>query len=144
MIKLFSIAEGDIDRAFETAYNPPPIAGAADEDAFTDEYWSAHGCVTQCLAAFGRENDYGEGDFTMNQDFGLSRSISVELSSKCLWKPAVIESLQRTLRELPESYRVFISHGLLDEPDLYLLIERDRAAGFCSDASVLSHFGEVA
>jgi hypothetical protein len=138
MMKIESVSLDTIHKGFEQPYNPPQIHGDSDKATFEREYENAQDAVRACLAGFGTEDDYGEGDFCLNQDFGFSRHIAVELSSPKLMQPKVFEALQNTLAALGERYRTYVDHGLLDKPDFFIFIETDRAVGHCEDAALLA------
>jgi hypothetical protein len=134
------VAQEEITQSLKLPFNPPVITDSFSEEDFRAEYWRVHGLVAERLRLLGEEDDYGEGDFVMSQDFGLSRFIGIELSSKKMWSKELLSVLNATLKEVSQAYRIYIDHDLDEEPLFFILVQRDDVIGHCEDRTLLRKF----
>src|SRR5688500_11962411 len=95
------ITEQEAIELSRRSFNPPVISDLFSREDYAAEYWEFHGLLSKRLLILGEENDYGDGDFVMNQDYGLSRFVSIELSTRKLWSKELICVLSATLQEAP-------------------------------------------
>lgn len=143
-----SLAITPISReAFEAALNSAPSVPELSEsfthNDFDAEYWGLHRNLLTALSEMGRHEIAGDGDFTLNDDAPLARSLGLALTSKKMWNASLIEKIQDTIRTSPFEYRVYVDHTLLDEPDFFLLVYPDRAIGWFEDKELHHIFNEV-
>jgi hypothetical protein len=116
-------------------FNPPAFTDAFTPDDFHSEYWAAHSAVTDALSILGTQDQYGEGDFCANDDYGHSRFIGIEFSSQRLWRPELIHLVQSALSKLPQPYCVYFDHDILDEPDFYFIAQSSIVFGYIPTAT---------
>lgn len=128
-------------KASGAAFNSPQLGENFSPEAFALEYWSVHKAVAKQLRTLGEEDDCGDRDFAMNQDYGFSRFIGVELSSKRLWSEQLITTLQDVLLQAPQEYIVYVDHSLLGEPLFFLLIKTEEVCGYSEDVGLFRNFG---
>jgi hypothetical protein len=131
-MKVQSIDEASVDAMMAAPFNPPIISGTYTTEMFSEEYWNVHEKVKIALSALGKHDWCGDGDFTMNDEGGLARSLGIELSTTRMWNPRFLRMLQEELRNCPSPYRVFVTHSVLDEALFFLLVTADEVFG-CSD-----------
>ena len=141
MIACRLITREQLHTFLNEAYNPPTVAGEADKRAFHDEYWANHSRINEALSGLGRRDAFGEGDYSMNEDWYLSRGVSVQITSEAMIRPELVSTVQNVLKQLPEKYSVYVDHGLLDIDLFFLLIEPDRVAACCEDPRLLERLG---
>ncbi|RBP35073.1 hypothetical protein DES53_1293 [Roseimicrobium gellanilyticum] len=134
------ISEAELRGMMEAAFNPPLLGETLTRERFAKEYWAVHARVQAALLTIGIHDQYGEADFTMNDDGPLARSLGIQLSSKKLWSPKFLGVLQTILSREPEAYRVFVDHTILEEQEFFLLVTADEAVGFSPNPAVFSIF----
>ncbi len=123
------------------AYNPPTITCEADKRVFHDEYWGCHAKVKMALTLLGVHDAFGDGDFCMNEEWQLSRGISIELTSEKMMRPEFVPAIQHALKQLPEKYSVFVDQGLLDLENIFLLVQPDQVFVDGRYTALLDRFG---
>lgn len=124
------LTEAELDESLSGPFNPPNYSETFSQSNYSSEYWSVHDQVTAALTILGVHDQYGDGDFCMNDDFGDSRFIGIELSTKRLWRSELIPLLQNILQRQPQAYRVYITHDLLDEESFHLMVQPSDVAGY--------------
>src|SRR5687767_7208279 len=91
------ISKEELDRLLDRPYNPPEICDDREKKVFHDEYWATHHRCMDALMTLGTHDAFGDGDFCMNEDWYLSRGISVTLTSRKLWRMELIPLIQMVL-----------------------------------------------
>lgn len=130
-----------LDEILRKPYNPPKVNDEKDEEKFRKVYWRDHARVKSALDLLGKYDSYGDADFCMNEDWQLSRGISVQLTSEKMIRPELVSAVQYILKQLPEEYSVYIDHGLLDLDDFFLLIESDQVFVRCDNSALIRRLG---
>ena len=134
----------EIDSFFQEAFNPPIYDTEFTEADFDDEYWKTHAAVRIKLQEIGKFSNLGVGDFAMNESRGVSRWLSVDLTTTRMWSKLLINAVSSALSTIQQDYMVYVSHELPEYPLFHLLIAKDESLGCCEDHEdlpVLQCFG---
>lgn len=123
------VTQSELEEMLARPFNPPAFSATFTKDEFSAEYWNVHRELMSALSILGDHDDYGNADFCMNDDCGFSRFIGIELTSKRLWRPELISLVRSVLKRQPEPYCIYLDHGLLDEPDFFILVFSTKVAG---------------
>ncbi len=131
------LTEDEWSEFVSTPFNPPD--SSISDDEFRKEFYETEEALRNVLLKFGEEDDYGEKDFGLDNGFGRTRGIGVELSSKRgLERPEVLSAIRDFLAALPETYDVALN-GM--NYDFYLYVYRDRTVAYTRDKWRLGRFG---
>lgn len=141
MIKYRIVRYEELNELTRNAVNPPLIKCEEDEETFRNEYWDSHDVIRTSLEQLGIHNYYGDGDFLTNQDWELSRGITVQITSMKMMSEHVITTIVAALQRLPERYKVALDHSIIGMPYMFLVISEDEVVGWGEDISLLRRLG---
>jgi len=113
-MKTVLISEAKLDEILDSASNPPKISEEFTETDFYGEWKDAQSRLKEALLTLGYRswNDGGE-DYTMADDWGLSRSHDVEIHTESMWSDMrVLPVIQQVLAGFEPSYQVVVHHDL--------------------------------
>jgi len=80
----------------------------------------------------------------MNEDWHLSRGVSVELTSEKMMRHELVPLIQHALSQLPEKYSVHLEHNIPDLEPVFILVETDKVLVDGSYLSLMERFGLLA
>lgn len=120
-----------------TPFNPP--AQTISDEEFRNEFYSTEKALRKVLLQFGEEGTYGEKDFGLENGFGRTRGLGLELGAqRGLERTEVLTAIREFLIELPERYDIAICGANFD---FYLYVNRDRLMAYTTDRRRLGRFG---
>lgn len=120
-----------------TPFNPPAPT-ISDED-FRTEFYATEKALRKVLLQFGEEDAYGERDFGLDNGFGRTRGLGLELGARRgLERPAALTAIREFLIGLPERYDIALCGA---NYDFYLYVNRDRMMAYTLDRRRLGRFG---
>lgn len=125
-----AVPEAELDAMLDQAFYPPVFTDSYTRADYGSEYWTAHAAVTSALSILGTQDQCGGGDFCANDDYGDSRFIGIELSSRRLWRPELVPLVQSALAQQPHPFCVYFEHAIPDEPRFYFLVHPSSVVGY--------------
>ncbi len=126
-------------------FNDPKSELDYSEKTFLDETQQMHESLKHKLKLLGDfdedEMDDDNADFWMPKGGGITRCISVTLTSHKMWTECLISLIQSFLKSIPKDYLVYVDSSLDLEQPIYLLITKDRVVGSSENPQWLAPLG---
>lgn len=126
-------------------FNDPKSETNYSEKSFLEENQRMHAELKHRLALLGDfdedETDDDDADFWMSKGGGITRCISVTLTSRKMWTENLIALTQSFLRSIPKDYLVYVDSSLNLEQPIFLLVTKDCVMGFAENLRWLAPFG---
>ena len=129
-MKPISISEPQLDEILDSAFNPPQITADFSESDFYGEWKGVQDKLKSTLMDLGYRSwsDDGE-DYTMADDWNLSRSHDVEIHHESMWSDLrVLSAIQRVLIDLKYDYQVIVHHDIFlrrEIPMCHFVVQKD-------------------
>ncbi len=146
MVKQLRIVSFDVLNALleESIFKPSALPNY-DEEKFLKECSDVRGARKARLSILGRfdedELDNDDADFWMQKSDGVSRCISVTLTSSKMRNDSLVPLIQSFLQTLSQNYLVYVDSSLdLDDP-IYLAITKNEVLGSADKGLSLEPFG---
>jgi hypothetical protein len=141
----FIIDPDELTRLQSKPFNPPIFDNQFSEADFDREYWHAHSGLKNVLIGIGLNDSTSANsrpDFSMNEDFSLSRFIGVEIYNRGMATRNTLHQISRFLCGLSQDYIVFLTCDLDDSTELFFVVViRDKAIGQFEEADSAQAFG---
>jgi hypothetical protein len=141
----FIIDPDELTRLQSAPFNPPAFDNQFSEADFDQEYWHAHTGLRNVLIGLGFSDSTSANsrpDFSMNDDFSLSRFIGVEIYNHGLATRNTLHHIARFLCSLSQDYIVFLTCDFDDSTELFFVVViRDKAIGQFEGADSAEAFG---
>lgn len=126
-------------------FNDPTLEEGYCESDFLKESSEAFSKLRRCLETVGKfdknETNGDPADFWMQNSGGITRTLSVTLTSRKLWNDALIPLIQSFLNGLPKDYLVYIDSDFDLEEMIFILVMKDQALGNAENRKSLKPFG---
>jgi hypothetical protein len=128
---ILNLSREDCYLRLDTPYNPP--ASSITDQAFDEEYYLLFDKLEEFMAAHGKNDAFGQGDYYLEPSIMRSRGMGFEVSNSKIVTMDLLRGLQKLVSEnAPEweihlrsenfDYDVFISPSAVricrDNPDL--------------------------
>ena len=145
-MKPITISESRLDEILDSAFNPPQITSGFSENDFYGEWKDVQGEIKSSLLTLGYRSwsDDGE-DYTMADDWGLSRSHDVEIHSESMWSDLrVLPVIQQVLGGLNQDYQVVVHHDLFLRGEIakcHFIVQKNSIFSQTDDPSLLKRLG---
>ena len=135
----------ELNRVLTHPFNDPNADVDYVEGLFLEENQRIHELLKQHLTLLGDfdqdETDDNNADFWIPKGGGITRCISVTLTSRKMWSESLIFLIQSFLKSLSKDYLVFVDSGFELEQPIYLLITKDEVIGSAENPCWLEPFG---
>jgi len=145
-MKPITISESRLDEILDSAFNPLQITSGFSENDFYGEWKDVQGEIKSSLLTLGYRSwsDDGE-DYTMADDWGLSRSHDVEIHSESMWSDLrVLPVIQQVLGGLNQDYQVVVHHDLFLRGEIamcHFIVQKNTIFSQTDDPSLLKRLG---
>ena len=133
----------DISERIDGPYDPflPDESSEEELEAYEKEFTEAHKRILGIASQFGkREEEYGDGDFSMSDDTYHSRGITVLLENEKMVGSEFILAIHKTLKIMTEDYAVSVQAEFAGEY-VYIGVTKDNMIGHSDDPKLLKQFG---
>jgi hypothetical protein len=138
------ISFSELNAILAHPFNDPKSDIGYSEKIFLEESRKVHDALREKLELLGDfdkdETDDDCADFWM-QGGGITRCISVTLTSRAMWNDNLIPLIQSFLKSTSKDYLVYIDSSFeLDQP-FFILVTKDSVLGYAENPQWLRPFG---
>ncbi|RYD23615.1 MAG: hypothetical protein EOP88_03440 [Verrucomicrobiaceae bacterium] len=105
-MKITKLSKDEVYEVLDKPHNPPIFTEDYTQDDFSREWWAVRDALEDVLNRFGKNNPYGDEDYTLGESMCDSRGIGLEVTSHELLNSRLISETQILLNLFSPDYEV--------------------------------------